>query len=249
MKVAFAICKNHGACTACFGLAKINSLVKALVITGTYGYDNKPKMYALGLSNKERIELTRDLSDPSVWLEIADKYRYDPFECLLAESGLATFPIMGCHLDKTENGLTVSEIHQDSWTQERFDGSFPPPRKSIGRKTRQIVYEKCGGHCAYCGKPLTMEEMQVDHLLSHEGHCGKDEIGNYLPSCPLCNRCKGSFTLDKFRTYIESDAPRIHFKKNRRWYADADKIVDAYHLGEKGNKVIFYFEKERKAEK
>ena len=30
---------------------------------------------------------------------------------------------------------------------------------------RQKVYDKYNGHCAYCGKPITIKDNQVDHIL------------------------------------------------------------------------------------
>jgi 5-methylcytosine-specific restriction endonuclease McrA len=29
---------------------------------------------------------------------------------------------------------------------------------------REEVYNKCSGHCAYCGKEITIKQMQVDHI-------------------------------------------------------------------------------------
>jgi hypothetical protein len=75
---------------------------------------------------------------------------------------------------------------------------------------------------------------------------GKDDISNYMPSCKLCNKAKIDYTIEQFRTYIEKDAPRIHFKKSRKIYGDgaiADRIVIAYNLKPTDNKVVFYFEK------
>ena len=36
----------------------------------------------------------------------------------------------------------------------------------MGKKkiNRQEVYDKCGGHCGYCGKDITIKQMQVDHI-------------------------------------------------------------------------------------
>ena len=31
---------------------------------------------------------------------------------------------------------------------------------------RQEVYDKCYGHCGYCGCEITFKEMQVDHIVS-----------------------------------------------------------------------------------
>ena len=28
---------------------------------------------------------------------------------------------------------------------------------------REEVYNKCGGHCAYCGNNITIKQMQIDH--------------------------------------------------------------------------------------
>ena len=119
-------------------------------------------------------------------------------------------------------------------------------RKKMPKDLRLMVYAKCGGRCAYCGNPIKYEEMQVDHLNPLKGDLSTSEtdvLGNLMPSCPVCNRKKSSLTLEEFRKYIEVDAPRIHFQKNRKWYADADKICDAYHLHPGVNEVMFYFER------
>ena len=39
-------------------------------------------------------------------------------------------------------------------------------RKPISKDTREKVYEKYGGHCAYCGCHLEMKDMQIDHVYS-----------------------------------------------------------------------------------
>lgn len=35
---------------------------------------------------------------------------------------------------------------------------------AISKKTRLAVYEKYDGHCAYCGREIRYEDMQVDHF-------------------------------------------------------------------------------------
>ena len=35
---------------------------------------------------------------------------------------------------------------------------------SMEEELRQKIYDKYNGHCAYCGKELTFEQMQVDHI-------------------------------------------------------------------------------------
>ena len=121
--------------------------------------------------------------------------------------------------------------------------SYMPLRRSrIDEKTRRIVYEKCHGHCAYCGKEIAIEEMQVDHVDSHYRHQGKDEIDNYLPSCRDCNGLKSDYSLEEFRNVlIPNCAKRGRFCGDNR----KARIAKAYKLhGNKKTKITFYFEKE-----
>lgn len=37
---------------------------------------------------------------------------------------------------------------------------------AISKKTREAVYQKYGGRCAYCGRPIAYKDMQVDHLAA-----------------------------------------------------------------------------------
>jgi 5-methylcytosine-specific restriction endonuclease McrA len=122
----------------------------------------------------------------------------------------------------------------------------------MGKKkiNRQEVYDKCDGHCAYCGKEITFKQMQVDHIkplyrndnvvtLESWGVVrGTDDIDNLLPSCARCNRWKSTFGLEMFRKEIELQIERLNnYNNNYRMAKDYGLI------SENNNKVIFYFEK------
>jgi len=63
---------------------------------------------------------------------------------------------------------------------------------------REEVYNKCEGHCGYCGKEITIKQMQVDHIkplyrndkvttLEVWGvERGSDNFDNLMPSCARC---------------------------------------------------------------
>ncbi|WP_290932804.1 HNH endonuclease signature motif containing protein [Fibrobacter sp.] len=82
---------------------------------------------------------------------------------------------------------------------------------AINKKTRKIVYEKYGGRCAYCGQPIEMKDMQVDHIVPiARGHSdalmkadnmerGTENIDNYNPACRACNFRKGMLDIEEFR--------------------------------------------------
>ena len=77
---------------------------------------------------------------------------------------------------------------------------------------RQEVYDKCYGHCGYCGCEITFKEMQVDHIVSQfhfklklqEKYTNKEmnDISNLLPTCRVCNKWKSSHSLEQFRKEI-----------------------------------------------
>jgi hypothetical protein len=122
----------------------------------------------------------------------------------------------------------------------------------IGMKiNREEVYNKCSGHCAYCGIEITMKQMQVDHIkplyrndkvetLEVWGvERGTDEMDNLNPSCARCNKWKSTFSLEMFRTIVENSIERLE-----RDTPNFRLAKDYGLLNITKNKVIFYFEKE-----
>ena len=73
---------------------------------------------------------------------------------------------------------------------------------------RKIVYDKYDGHCAYCGKEITIDEMQVDHIVPKRAfeigyeHGNPDDIDNLNPSCRLCNHYKRAESIEHWRQYF-----------------------------------------------
>lgn len=118
-------------------------------------------------------------------------------------------------------------------------------RKRITPKERQRVYELCAGHCAYCGREITIREMQVDHYLSVEvgpaiagGKGDINSIDNYLPACRSCNYRKSMMHIDQFRANVS----RLHgvLMRDSVTYRDAvrfGQVLPNEHIQE------FYFEK------
>ena len=75
-------------------------------------------------------------------------------------------------------------------------------RKRITRADRLQIFNKYGGHCAYCGKALKYKDMQVDHLIPLRSG-GADDVKNYMPACRSCNHYKRGNSLEAFRKMIE----------------------------------------------
>lgn len=126
----------------------------------------------------------------------------------------------------------------DEIAQDWLDSYMPSKRKSIKSDIRMEVYRKCDGRCAYCGKRIRYDEMQVDHVESHYRHKGKDEMDNFLPACRDCNLLKSDYLLEEFRNVL---IPQCAKAKGSGMKA---RIARAYNLSPmKRQKILFYFEK------
>ena len=124
-------------------------------------------------------------------------------------------------------------------------------RKTIPKKTREAVYNKYDGHCAYCGKELEPKGWQLDHLIPVQRERFKkyseEEIEcfeNYVPSCRRCNHYKRAHSLEVFRKYIE-EIPAKLYRDNYIYKVGLDYgLVEAHE-----HKVKFYFEEYEEREK
>jgi hypothetical protein len=122
----------------------------------------------------------------------------------------------------------------------------------VGKKKidRQEVYNKCSGHCAYCGIEITFKQMQVDHIkplyrndkvetLEVWGvERGTDEMDNLNPSCSRCNKWKSTFSLEMFRTIVENSIDRMERDTPNFRLACDYGLIEV-----KQNPVVFYFER------
>lgn len=83
---------------------------------------------------------------------------------------------------------------------------------AISKRTREMVYEKYNGHCAYCGRKILLKDMQVDHFIPKRGWSenGSDDLQNLMPSCRMCNHYKRANSLETFRKYIFEIPRKLH---------------------------------------
>ena len=121
---------------------------------------------------------------------------------------------------------------------------------------REIVYNKFGGRCAYCGHDLN-GKFQVDHCIpqfsfvttvrhhrfnvpAHLKHLTEGDVNhidNLFPSCASCNKYKAGNPLEVFRSELAELVNRL------------DKYITQWNLAKRfslvkptGNPVRFYFE-------
>jgi len=114
------------------------------------------------------------------------------------------------------------------------------------REIRERIFAKYNEHCAYCGKVIAYNEMQVDHLIPlRQAENGKVEWdiveseNNYMPACRRCNHYKRGNSLETFRAMIYEIPNKLHhsnyiFKVGE----DFGNIKPIYCMP-----IVFYFER------
>lgn len=127
----------------------------------------------------------------------------------------------------------------------------PPKRRKLTKAERKVVYDKCAGHCAYCGCEIAMKQMQADHVIPMELYDAYktqgidiDDIENMLPACRSCNNYKSTLTLDKFRAAIER-WPTV-LERDSVTYRNAVRFE---MIKPDPHPVVFYFERMENNEK
>lgn len=81
-------------------------------------------------------------------------------------------------------------------------------RKKLSQEERKKIYNKCNGHCVYCGCELAYEDMQADHVIPLR-RGGLDILDNMLPACRSCNHYKATLTAEEFRRYVSKIPERL----------------------------------------
>lgn len=64
---------------------------------------------------------------------------------------------------------------------------------------KEKLWEESTGHCIYCGRPVSLEDMEIDHIVPLSAG-GENCYDNKVCSCPACNANKGSTLLAEFLT-------------------------------------------------
>lgn len=133
----------------------------------------------------------------------------------------------------------------------------------ISKAEREIIRNKLGGHCAYCGEVLG-KSFHVDHFMpvKREGKGparweiledgerywieGNDRgclfperhnMDNLFGACPSCNLMKSCQTIEEFRFTIQNFLNSLNLRFAQYRFAKKYGL-----LIETGNKVKFYYE-------
>jgi len=132
---------------------------------------------------------------------------------------------------------------------------------ALSKKEREIVFNKSGGLCWYCGHDLPERGWHADHFepigryknvkitdrgVEHFNDMERpelDTIENTVPSCSKCNLFKGSFSVEAFRKEIEQQVDRA------RLFSVNFRTAERFGLIEVTIKpIVFWFEEKDEME-
>ena len=72
------------------------------------------------------------------------------------------------------------------------------PRRSLGTRDRQILYERAHHKCENCGKDLSFTEMQVGHKTAYS-RGGSTTLKSVACLCYGCNKLQGTDSWEVFQ--------------------------------------------------
>lgn len=99
---------------------------------------------------------------------------------------------------------------------------------SFGKKTREAVYAKYDGHCAYCGRSIDIRDMQVDHFrplnfafyLHNVPYYVSTHLARHVHSVPFIKSQRNDRQSDYDRNAARQDAP-----VDMIWYMNAEELL------------------------
>lgn len=87
--------------------------------------------------------------------------------------------------------------------------------------TRQEIWEDCNGTCYLCNKPVTIEDMEIDHVIPGS-FGGPTTRWNLKPTHGKCNREKAAQVL-----WLPADPAYAQF----RYSAETPLVSDTGQIG------------------
>jgi len=60
------------------------------------------------------------------------------------------------------------------------------------QRVRRVIFERDGGICMKCGKPVPLNSFHVDHIIPIAAGGDEWDLNNLELSCPECNLKKGA---------------------------------------------------------
>lgn len=85
----------------------------------------------------------------------------------------------------------------------RKSGKSKVKRKyRLTKQDRVAIHAKTSGKCHVCGRDVSVEGFEADHVHSHSSG-GSNKVDNFLPSCKTCNNYRWHYLPDEFQWILK----------------------------------------------
>lgn len=113
---------------------------------------------------------------------------------------------------------------------------------------KRMLFEEAQHKCYYCGVPVSLRSMTVDHIIPHGFGGGISSYDNKVCSCPRCNNQKGILTIDEFISKWKPERRRKYLGRVEKDYQEGQISTDKYLrlVGKKTSEGLMFISKIRR---
>lgn len=94
---------------------------------------------------------------------------------------------------------------------------------------RERLLEESARTCIYCGHPLTLETMEVDHIVP-TSRGGSNGFENKVCACPRCNAEKADKSVAEFVDGMNQRRRRAYFNRLETLYMQDKLSMEKWNL-------------------
>ena len=87
--------------------------------------------------------------------------------------------------------------------KEHGGKAFGPYLIKLSSEQRKTVYDRYDGHCAYCGREISLSQMEIS-AISRKQYSQKKDLNLILPSCRICNRGRKIKSIPQYKLEIRT---------------------------------------------
>lgn len=92
--------------------------------------------------------------------------------------------------------LLLAGAEQESGAVEKLSTEYHKARRNVSAREKRLVIERDGKSCRYCGKRVTRNTIQVDHIIPRS-RGGTTALDNLALCCRRCNYRKRDHLLEE----------------------------------------------------
>ena len=109
--------------------------------------------------------------------------------------------------------------------------TFKGQRKRLTNNERSHILQKTDSQCHVCGRQLTIDDFEADHVKSYASG-GGSHVDNFLPACRTCNNYRWNYLSEEFQWILKLGVwLRTEMEKETGLGKNASEAFIKYEVG------------------